>query len=458
MYGRFQPEEKASKEIPVLDTKQNLSFKEYVEKNKKRNFIFFAIYQLTFHIGWLFKTESIIVPSAARMLGASNFIIGMFPMISILGEAIPPMFIVNWVKHFPRKKPYLLIFSFLSPLFWFLIFLSFFLLSSGNKETLLWCFITFYILFYFSQGAVHVLASIMKGKVIPYNIRGRLISLSGTLGGIGSIILTFFIVRPVLNSGALNPLTPYTILFLLSSVFFFFSWMSNFGIKEPPLESQGKNNKKLLSFIKESIAIIKKDRDFILFFFVGGTAMCGYSLLPFYTVYAKTHLLVYNYMLTYFLIVQVGASIIGSLFLGYLADKYGNRLVLRIIAMLLVLTPLSAVTIGTWVDLPFRQWLYCIVYFMVGFGLPVSQTLINYLLEISPLEKHPNYISIYNTFICVFFIFPLIIGFLMDHFYYNKVFLGISIYMVIGIVLTQKLVEPRRLLDSSEYQEELPLG
>jgi MFS family permease len=234
--------------------------------------------------------------------------------------------------------------------------------------------------------------------------------------------------------------------------------MSNFGIKEPPLESQEKNSKALLPFIKESIAIVKKDRDFILFFFVAGTAMCGYSLLQFYTVYAKTHLQVSNYMLTYYLIVQVSASSIGSLFLGHLADKYGNRLVLRIIAMLLVLIPLSAVTIGTWVDLPFRQWLYCIVYFMVGFGLPVIQTLINYLLEISPLEKHPNYISIYNTFSCVFFIFPLIIGLLMDHFYYNKVFLGISIFMVIGIVLSQKLVEPRHLLDGSEYQEEVPLG
>ena len=59
----------------------------------QRNFLATVSYQIMVRVGWIFKTESIIMPAALDSLGASGFIRGFLPMFGRFGQSIPPLLI-----------------------------------------------------------------------------------------------------------------------------------------------------------------------------------------------------------------------------------------------------------------------------------------------------------------------------------------------------------------------------
>lgn len=436
---------------------QRAAFDEFVHLHQRRNFLAFGLYSIAFNVGWLFKTESIIIASFVRILGASNLVQGLFPMVNQLGSTIPQLLMANWVEHLSHKKRLMLATFFLYFVLWFAMFLVLSFVPFEHKSVILGIFLAINTIFAFNLGCNSVVGSIIFGKVVPYNIRGKLMTFTGLAGGAAAIGCTFLIVRPILETGNTNPLAPYAILFLLCSLLFLAAWFALLFIKEPPLAGP-KHRRNLLAFTRHSLRLVVHDRNFILLFLIGALVSISFGVLQFYTVYAKSQLQIANSMLAWYLVFQVGLTPLGSVFYGLLADRYGNRLAIRIGSAIFALTPAMAMLVGSWPGLTQRAWLYSIVYALIGFNLPVQQILTNYLLEITPLELHPNYLGVYNALRSITLVFPPAIGLLMDSFSFDKVFLGLAAFLALGVVLAYLLVEPRHLADKDEYKEEMALG
>jgi MFS family permease len=436
---------------------QRAAFDEFVRRNRRRNFFAFGLYTIAFNVGWLFKTESVIIAAFVRTLGASNLVQGLFPMVNQLGSTIPQLFMANRVEHLAHKKPLMLATFSLYFVLWFAMFLVLSFVRFEHKNVILGIFLLVNTIFALNLGCNSVVGSIIFGKVVPYNIRGKLMTFTGVIGGVATICCTFLIVRPILDAGSSDPLSPYAILFLLCSLLFLTAWFALLFIKEPPLAGTAQR-RDLLAFTRHSLRLVIHDRNFIILFLVGALVSISFGVLQFYTVYAKSRLQIANSMLAWYLVFQVGLMPLGSVFYGTLADRYGNRLGIRIGSVIYALIPAMAVLVGSWPELTQRPWLYCIVYAMIGFNLPLQQILTNYLLEITPLELHPNYLGVYNALRSITLVFPPAIGLLMDIFLFDKVFLGLAVFLSLGIVLAYLLVEPRHLADKDEYKEEMALG
>lgn len=379
-------------------------------------------------------------------------------MIQRFGQTVPQLFVASRVQNAPRKKPFLQVSYALYFLIWLFVFFAFSTLSDRNPRLLLWIFFSAYVLFWLNMGAYNVLHGIILGKVIPFKMRGRLIGISGGIGGISSILITFLLIRPVFGKYPEASLAPFALFFLICAGLFFIAWICLFWIREPELKDPEATRRNIVSYTRRSLKIVGKDKNFIRFFFIGGIAMSGYAMLPFYTMYAKSHLGVSDSMLAVYLAFQVGANSCGSIIYGLTADRHGNRGSIRMIMFFLACTPLYAILVGNFVPMARAEWWYCFVFVLVGFNLPIYKISINYLLEISPVEKHPNYLSVYNAFACLFLIVPVACGFLMDRFYYHKVFLGVSCLLATGFFLTGKLIEPRHAGAGKEYKKGLTLG
>jgi MFS family permease len=326
-----------------------------------------------------------------------------------------------------------------------------------RKGLILGIFLVVNLVFALNSGCYSVVSSIIFGKVVPFNIRGKLMTVTGVAGGCAAMACIFLAVRPILRHTGGSPLDPYATLFLICSLLFLAAWGAILLIKEPPLAGQ-KTRRDLLLFARHSLRLVMHDRNFVRFFLVGAIVSVTYGLLQFYTVYVKAQLGIADRMLVWYLVCQVGCTPIGSVIYGLLADKYGNRLVIRIGSVIYACTPLTAVVVGLLPGLPHREWFYCAVYVLIGVNLPINQVLTNYLLEISPLELHPNYLGVYNALRSITMIFPPLVGLLIDTFYFNSVFLGMALFLVAGVVLAFKLVEPRHLEDKDEYKKEIVLG
>src|SRR3954470_11552953 len=71
---------------------------------EKRNFWILVIYQVVLRAGWIFKTESVVMPHAADALDPSGLTRGWLPLLNRFGQSVPPVLAARGGKTLPKKQ------------------------------------------------------------------------------------------------------------------------------------------------------------------------------------------------------------------------------------------------------------------------------------------------------------------------------------------------------------------
>jgi MFS family permease len=126
---------------------------------------------------------------------------------------------------------------------------------------------------------------------------------------------------------------------------------------------------------------------------------------------------------------------------GPLADRYGNRLVLRIGLLVIAAAPLMAMA----VLLPGSpdRLIFNVVFFCVGVTPVVLRTFQNFALEISQPQDHPRYLSTISLVIAAPIVVAPVAGWLIDQLGYSIVFFAVAAAVIFGWLGTFGLHEPR---------------
>src|SRR3954453_12723513 len=72
--------------------------------HEARNFWILVIYQVVLRAGWIFKTESVVMPHAADALDPSGLARGWLPLLNRFGQSVPPVLAARHVKNLPKKQ------------------------------------------------------------------------------------------------------------------------------------------------------------------------------------------------------------------------------------------------------------------------------------------------------------------------------------------------------------------
>ena len=138
---------------------------------------------------------------------------------------------------------------------------------------------------------------------------------------------------------------------------------------------------------------------------------------------------------------NISVGVLSPIF-GSIADRWGNRIALRIAAFLATLTPIIAVLLASpW--FPFgREWFW-ITYVFLGITPVTMRTISNYTLELVPRDQHPQYLSTMTICYTIPFLFSPVLGAVMDHIPFQIPFLAVSCTIAIGGLLTFRMAEPR---------------
>ena len=72
--------------------------------DEARNFWILVIYQVVLRAGWIFKTESVVMPHAADALDPTGLARGWLPLLNRFGQSVPPVLAARWVKNLPKKQ------------------------------------------------------------------------------------------------------------------------------------------------------------------------------------------------------------------------------------------------------------------------------------------------------------------------------------------------------------------
>ena len=398
------------------------------------NFVMGLIHGILFQAGMAFSEPMSVLPIFLKHFTSSRTMIGVFSALISGGGVFPQLFVANKVERKRRKKPVLLWAIWVRMACWgILAGITYFWIGSKNPLVLLIVFIALLFIFSFCGGVASIPFFDIWSKAIPPTLRGRFFGHRQFWGGLMAIGAGYVVKRILGNANLAFP-ENYALLFSLSFVFIGLSYVGLSSVREP--EGQPNPEKRnFRSFLRGSVRILWKDKNFGWFMLVRLTASFGSLAMPFYFLYATTELGVPIKQVGIFVAARMFGAIASNLLWAQLSDRIGNRIVIVLCIVSGTLVPLLAILAPSAGSI-----LMVIVFVLIGFS--ISGGVIgfkNYLLEIAPESSRPAYLSLDGTLSGAMMFLPILGGVIADAFSYRMVFVIVLVMLTAAFLLSLRL-------------------
>ena len=432
--------EAAGEESPVVARPRSAAapFDGQSHTTERWNFWVMTWYQVILRVGWIFKTESIIMPAVLDSLGCGPAVRAWLPLFNRLGQSVPPIMAAHRVRGAAKKKRLLALFSFLMAAF-FLALSACWWWTGGSGPWLPYAFLAIYALFFVCTGIHQLCFGALQGKLVPVRRRGRLLLAANILGASSACLMAAWLLPYWLTpEGGL-----FEVIFGFVGACFLIAAAGALLLREHP-DNYGLPPTTLATIVSGARSVWRTDSNVRRLAVVG--AMFGVSvvLFPHYQAIARDRLgLTFENMMIWVVVQNAGTALF-SFIVGPMADRKGNRLVLLFVMSIVCLSPLMAIGFS-YLGPEWGGRLFPLVFLFVGLTPNVFRTFNNYTLEISAPADHPRFLSTISLFIAApAFLSPLF-GLLVKWIDFEPVFLGAAVVLLLGWLLAFGLKEPRDL-------------
>ena len=401
--------------------------------SEKRNLVVFALNQILMRLGWMFKAESVVIPAFIDIYTSSGTIRGLLPLILRIGQSLPQFLVAQRVARMPKKQGFFILTGFGFTVPWCVLSLTLGF-ANWSANVIVAIFLVLCTVHWLMVGCNHLASGTLQGKLISPEKRGRLLAYSNVIGCSLSIALAIYLMPRWLSES--DP--RYAVIFGVTAGAFGIAALISFGFKELPSQPEG--TAPFFKFLGDALLLLRYDRNFRRFALVILLFYSIWPLFPHYAVFGKRTLGLASSGFVTLIVAQNASNAVGAGIMGNIADRSGNRSVLRLLILISAFTPLLAVAISR---MPSGAQLYWIIFALIGFT-PVSARIVtNYTLEIAPQEKHPQYLGVMSLFQAIpLFVSPLV-GALIEQFAFEPVFFACSALVALGFLLTFRIAEPR---------------
>lgn len=358
-------------------------------------------------------------------------------MLNRMGQSIPPLLFSDRVGNVRFKKNALWLSSTLMGSCFLTLAVFWWSTNGENRVWWPWLFLAIYAMFFAATGLNQLLFNTLTGKLVVAQRRGRLAAVGSLIGGLSAIGFAFLLLQPWLES--VPP--KFGLIFGFTGA----AMITAAGVARLLVESPDQNGGQLRSGIEivaNARRTVMQNRNFRLLAFAGAMFGMSMTLFPHYQSIAREKLNIGYHTMLYWIVAQhVGASFL-SVPAGWLADRFGNRCVLRILMGLMCLAPAMLIVLQ-WFVSPARVF-YLLIFFLLGLTPIAFRYFNNYTLEITTTENHPAYLSTLSCCIALPVIATsLLVGWLIDVVGLFTVFSSVLGMMLLGWSATFRLVEPR---------------
>ena len=411
------------------------------QPHEKHNFMVFVVNQVLGRISWIFKNETVIIPRFFDLYTPLGVIRGFLPLIIGVGQSLPLFLIAYPVSKMTRKKGVFVLSAFGIAIPWIVLAL---ILEWTHfvGHAIIAFFLVSHSLSWLMQGCNGLAMGVLQGKLIRVDQRGRLLAYDNSIGCLLAIAAFWLVMPHWLREGNTN----YAWIFGTAGGFFGLSACASFYFRETPdwysWESTGSSASPTLSkFLSSALMLVRYDRNIRILAVVIVLFYFARVLVPHYTVFGMRRLELAPENFFTIITVQNTANALGYWAIGNIADRRGNRIVLRMIIFIGASAPFVAIVISR---LPMGANLYWFVYAFLGFFPTSYRVVMNYTIEMAPREKHAQYLGVMNLIQACSLIASPLIGLLIDGFSFESVFISCGILALSAALLTFRLTEPRR--------------
>ncbi len=416
-----------------------------------RNTLWLELYQVVARVGWIFKTETIIMPAVLDAVVDSGLLRGLLPVLNRGGQSVPPLFAAGPLARVSRKKWPLVLTSLASAACFGVLAVAWPALAATRPDLLAVLFLVLYALFSAMNGLNQLVLAALQGKLISPGHRGRAMVVSVASGSVLAIVAAALLLGPWLAEPDGFPK-----IFAATGVFFALAAIAPVFLDEPAdtppfaAVTSGRSGGiigSLLEQVGEGIAswrqTLRRDRPLLRLCVVAACFSAVLMLFPHYQAFARDRLGSRTASLLTWVIVQNAATGVVSLVAGPLSDRRGTRIVLVWLVALSSLTPLVVTLLSLVPHEHAVEWFW-IVYVPLGLN-PISLKIFtNYALELSPAAAdHPRYVSIVGAALALPFVISPLVGMGVDWLGFRPIFIVGAAVIAAGAFFALGLPEPR---------------
>jgi MFS family permease len=399
--------------------------------------------------GISFVAIQTVIPVMVKHISGSDFAVGLVPVLWTAGFNFPQIFIANHAQRFPFKMRLFLRVAFVQRVPWLLLaLLSFFLLGRLSPTAGTLFFFCLFTLAAVTGSLCFPIWFDLIAKLTPVDLRGRLFAVRNLLGGILGV-LAGLVVGGVLVEIA-YPLS-YGILFTLAILFMGVSYWALTRLHE---EAASPVTEKIhiLEYLRNLPRILKGQENFRNFLISDALLLAATMASAFYAVHAIQKFTLSDSSAGLFTVMIMCSTIIGNMFFGYIADRYGHKVNLVLAAASTALSCFAAL-------LAPDQRLYLFVF--VGLAFQIGLTGISRLSIVAELcseEERPTYVALTNLVTSPFVLFGLIAAAIASRFGYDAVFFVAGLLAVASALwMAFRVEEPRKIVrrpivQSAQYE------
>lgn len=417
---------------------------------ERRNTLWLECYQVVVRVGWIFKTETIIMPAVLDAVVDSGFLRGLLPVLNRGGQSLPPLAFSSVLARRPVKK-WTLVRTTLAMAVCFAVLAAVWEpLQATRPDILAGVFLVIYAAFSSANGLTQLAAAALQGKLIAPGHRGRAMVVSVAVGSVLAIVAALLLLGPWLQQSDGFPK-----IFGVTAVFFAIAAAVPVLLDEPadPVEPRRSSpahgwTRGVVAHAGDGIAdwrrTLVRDRALLRLCIVAACFSAVLMLFPHYQAFARDRLGSGLASLLTWVVVQNASTGAVSLVAGPLADRRGTRLVLVWLVALSSLTPLVVTALSLLPHATAVEWFW-IVYVPLGLN-PISLKIFtNYALELAPRRAdHPRYVSIVGAALAAPFVISPLIGMAIDLVGFRHAFVIGAAVIAAGSLVALGLPEPRR--------------
>ncbi|TWT48367.1 MFS transporter [Botrimarina hoheduenensis] len=373
------------------------------------NFVWLALHQLLLRVGWIFKTESIIIPYFMDVVGGGPVMQGSLMLFNRLGFSIPPALYARRLKLMPEKRwavfrstlgmavPFALLSILWASGAW---------RSTDDPSRAAWwmpyLFMVAYGVFFCLTGINQLALHAINGKVIRAERRGRLFTSSVVVGAPIAVACAWWLMTPWLKLADGG----FTWLFAAPAFAFAVASLTMLGVRELPdaYEEASSSAWSRLSAAWRLATAPGPCRGVATVALLSSTS---FTLFPHFQALGRSAA-GGNFDLEWLMlwsITQHLAVAALSLLAGPIADRFGNRLAVQLCVFGAAAAPLIAIALATLPAEAMGRW-YWLVFIALGFTPVMIKMLINYTLELVEREHHTQLIAAIGLCLAA----PVIVG------------------------------------------------
>lgn len=422
-----------------------------VPRGLRRNMILLVGNYITFGMGLAFFSSNTVMPVFLRYLTASNPLIGLITSLQTVGWTTIQLVAARWIHNKPRRKPYLVYFSLGAPLAYTALAWALFCIPAGRQMMLLGVFVLCVMVAALVDGLIGVPWLDFFGRAVPATVRGRLMGVQEMLFaafsvGVGAIVAHY-----------LSPNAPpfphnFAWLAVFASISYWVALFLFLPLEEPAEANPASEAQPTWGeYIPLLGEILRTDRPFVIWMAVRILGGFFSLALPFFVLYATRELGLPASLTGAFLSAQVVGSAVGSLVLGYVYDRRGSRLIIRVVlfisAGILVAALLAPLLRHAGLLL---QAFFVLLFFSLGISASSTAGFfighMNFIIDYAPPAQRPLYIGLSNTLAGPVSLVSILGGWILQVSSYGVLF-GVTLgFILAALLLSAQLPEPKRVM------------